>query len=151
MQATSNTAWIPKIVYFLQILMDPMVLSVLYIWCQLNKDTIVTFWFGTRFKAIYLPWVLLGFNLIINGGGVMELLGILVGHIYFFLKFKYPQELGGPDLIQTPAFFKSWFPDEVADVHGFGVPPERTQFDGDRPPPYFRGHRWGRGHVLGGQ
>lgn len=32
------------------ILMDPMVLSILYIWCQLNKDTIVNFWFG---KIIY--------------------------------------------------------------------------------------------------
>lgn len=29
------------------ILMDPMVLSVLYVWCQLNKDAIVNFWFGT--------------------------------------------------------------------------------------------------------
>lgn len=30
----------------IQILMDPMVLSVLYIWCQLNQDAIVNFWFG---------------------------------------------------------------------------------------------------------
>jgi len=28
------------------LLMDPMVLSVLYVWCQLNKDAIVNFWFG---------------------------------------------------------------------------------------------------------
>ena len=54
---------------FLQIpmLMDPMVMSILYVWCQLNKDTIVNFWFGTQFKAMYLPWVLFGFNLIISG------------------------------------------------------------------------------------
>ena len=38
---------------FLQIpmLMDPMVMSVLYVWCQLNKDVIVNFWFGTQFKV----------------------------------------------------------------------------------------------------
>ena len=48
-------------------LMDPMVMSILYVWCQLNKDTIVNFWFGTQFKAMYLPWVLFGFNLIISG------------------------------------------------------------------------------------
>ena len=63
----------------------------MYIWCQLNKDTIVNFWFGTQFKAMYLPWVLFGFKLIISGGGVMELIGILIGHMYFFLMFKYPQ------------------------------------------------------------
>ena len=38
----------------IQILMDPMVLSVLYIWCQLNQDTIVNFWFGkNKFFILY--------------------------------------------------------------------------------------------------
>ena len=32
------------------LLMDPMVLSVLYIWCQLNKDVIVNFWFGKNLR-----------------------------------------------------------------------------------------------------
>merc|ERR1712037_307185 len=79
-----------------------MVMSILYVWCQLNKDTIVNFWFGTQFKAMYLPWVLFGFNMIIAGGGVMELVGILIGHMYFFLMFKYPQDFGGPSLLSTP-------------------------------------------------
>jgi len=60
----------------MMVLMDPMVLSVLYVWCMLNKDTIVTFWFGTQFKAMYLPWVLFGFNMILSGGGMAELIGI---------------------------------------------------------------------------
>ncbi len=34
--------------------MDPLVLSVLYVWCQINKDMIVTFWFGMQFKASVL-------------------------------------------------------------------------------------------------
>ena len=51
----------------IKVLMDPMVMSILYVWCQLNKDTIVNFWFGTQFKAMYLPWVLFAFNLIISG------------------------------------------------------------------------------------
>ena len=86
-------------------LMDPMVLSILYVWCQLNKDTIVNFWFGTQFKAMYLPWVLFGFNMIIAGGGFMELIGILIGHLYFFLMFTYPQDFGGPSLLSTPQIF----------------------------------------------
>ena len=63
--------WILSVIValFLDImmLMDPMVMSVLYVWCQINKDTIVGFWFGTQFKAMYLPWVLFAFNLIISG------------------------------------------------------------------------------------
>ncbi|XP_030759401.1 derlin-1 [Sitophilus oryzae] len=131
------------------LLMDPTVLSVLYIWCQLNRDVIVTFWFGTRFKAVFLPWVLLGFNLVMSGGGMMELVGILVGHLYFFLAYKYPQELGGPSLLSTPGFLKSWFPDEIGGVHGFGQAPERAP-GVPRGPGMFRGHNWGQGHVLGG-
>ena len=34
-----------------QLLMDPLVLSVLYVWCQVNKDMIVQFWFGMQFKV----------------------------------------------------------------------------------------------------
>ena len=48
-------------------LMDLLVVAVTYIWCQLNKEVIVNFWFGSRFKAIYLPWVLAGMELIFQG------------------------------------------------------------------------------------
>lgn len=86
-------------VYFL---LEPMVISVLYVWCQLNQDRIVQFWFGTQFKAMYLPWILVGFNMIMRGGGLNELIGILVGHFYYFLMFKYPQDYGGRSFLTTP-------------------------------------------------
>ncbi|CAO1352894.1 unnamed protein product [Diamesa hyperborea] len=111
----------------LPFLMDPMVLSVLYVWCQLNKEVIVSFWFGTRFKAMYLPWVLLGFNLIMSNGSLFAIIGILVGHLYFFLKFTYPQELGGRAFLETPSFIKRYYPDaRPAGVFGF-APEGRTQ------------------------
>lgn len=31
--------------------MIPLIMSVLYIWAQFNKDTVVSFWFGTQFKV----------------------------------------------------------------------------------------------------
>ena len=45
----------------------PLVISVLYVWCQVNRDTIVQFWFGTQFKAMYLPWALAAFNVLLGG------------------------------------------------------------------------------------
>ena len=36
--------------------------------------------------------------------GVNELIGILVGHLYYFLKYRYPEEYGGRELIHTPEF-----------------------------------------------
>lgn len=71
----------------------------------------------------------------------MELLGILIGHLYFFLAFKYPQELGGPSLLATPGFLKNWFPEEGGGA--FGPAP-------DRGPAIPGGRIWGSGHVLGG-
>uniref|UniRef100_B8RJ43 Derlin n=1 Tax=Culex tarsalis TaxID=7177 RepID=B8RJ43_CULTA len=139
----------------LPLLMDPMVLSVLYVWCKLNKDVIINFWFGTRFKAMYLPWVLLGMNLILSSGSIFSIVGILVGHAYYFLKFIYPQELGGPSLLETPAIIKRYIPDVSGGVHGFSVPPvgqrpvnahqQQQQQQGGFG---FR-HSWGRGRVLG--
>ena len=34
----------------------------------------------------------------------MQLCGIIVGHLYFFLVFKYPQDFGGAQLLKTPSF-----------------------------------------------
>lgn len=34
------------------ILSSALVFSIVYIWCQINKDTIVTFWFGIQVKVI---------------------------------------------------------------------------------------------------
>jgi len=62
----------------------------------------VRFFFGIQLQAQYLPWVLCLFNMIVKGGGMIELIGIFVGHVYYFLKFRYAQDFGGPDLLKTP-------------------------------------------------
>lgn len=136
----------------LPLLMDPLVLSVLYIWCQLNKDQIVSFWFGTRFKAMYLPWVLFAFNLIIGSGGMMELFGIVVGHLYFFLMFKYPQDFGGVQLLKVPNFLYRLFPRRQGGMSGFGQAPSsrRRPDDDGNDGGLFRRHAWGQGQQLGG-
>lgn len=131
----------------LKLLMNILILSVLYIWCQFNKEQIVQFWFGTQFKAVYLPWILVAFNIIIGNGGWHDLLGIFVGHLYFFLMFKYPQDFGGYQLLHTPGFLYSFFPNRRGGVAGFGVAPasrRRTDEDNQR-------HSWGRGQQLGDQ
>jgi derlin-1 len=57
--------------------MDAMVLSVMYIWCQLNKEVMMSFWFGMQFKAMYMPWVILLFNWIISGSYVERIIYFL--------------------------------------------------------------------------
>ena len=113
---------------------------------MLNQDQIVSFWFGTRFKARYLPWALFGVNFMLVGGGLFELVGILVGHLYFFVMLKYPAEQG-VTLIQTPQFLYSYFPNNQPASF---VPPGRTARPGAAPsaPTAPTGHDWGRGRRL---
>lgn len=144
------------IAYFLKLylLMPPLVISVIYVWCQLNKDVVVQFWFGTRFRAIYLPWVLAGFNFLLHGGGFDELMGILVGHLFYFLMFQYPQEYGGASLLHTPWFFYKLFPLAQSRVAGFGAPPTRgtpgESAAQEARRPNIGGHNWGGGQRLDG-
>ncbi len=58
--------------------MDAMILSVMYIWCQLNKEVMMSFWFGMQFKAMYMPWVIMLFNWIISGSYVEQVLFVFL-------------------------------------------------------------------------
>ncbi|XP_041798466.1 derlin-1 [Chelmon rostratus] len=136
----------------MQLLMIPLIMSVLYVWAQFNKDIVMSFWFGTRFKAHYLPWVILGFNFIMGGSFVNELIGNLVGHLYFFLMFKYPMDLGGRTFLSTPEFLYRYFPNRRGGVSGFGVPPTRRPAVQEQAGGGGGGrHNWGQGFRLGGE
>ncbi|XP_075152111.1 derlin 1 [Haematobia irritans] len=138
------------LVFNVAFLMDLLVVAVTYIWCQLNKEVIVNFWFGSRFKAIYLPWVLAGMELIFQGS-IASLIGIFIGHFYYFLKFQYPQELGGNAFLETPNILKQYVPDTSGGISYFGVPPA-SRAD-QRPAAGGAGggfpNAWGRGNTLG--
>ncbi|CAF0964187.1 unnamed protein product [Adineta steineri] len=143
------------IILSISVLMEAMIFSVMYIWCQLNKETMMSFWFGMQFKAMYMPWVLLLFRWVISNTLQVPLCGIIVGHLYFFLVFKYPQDFGGAHLLQTPSFLYRYFPNDRASVSGFGTPPPPSTArrpddpeNNDRNP--GRQIFGGRGHVLGG-
>ncbi|XP_021563380.1 derlin-1 isoform X2 [Carlito syrichta] len=114
----------------MQLLMIPLIMSVLYVWAQLNRDMVVSFWFGTRFKACYLPWVILGFNYIIGG--------------------SYPMDLGGRNFLSTPQFLYRWLPSRRGGVSGFGAPPASMRRAADQNGGGGR-HHWGQGFRLGDQ
>lgn len=127
-----------------------MVMSVIYVYCMLNQDQIVSFWFGTRFKARYLPWALFGMNFLLGGGGMSELAGIIVGHLYYFVMLKYPAEQG-VTLLRTPQILHSYFPGGNPAPY---VPLERAarptttaarQTPATTP---STGYNWGRGRRL---
>jgi Derlin-2/3 len=57
-----------------------------------------------NFQAPYLPWVLFAFSLLLGNSVVVDLMGIIVGHIYYFLEDIFPRQQGGFRLLKTPRF-----------------------------------------------
>jgi Derlin-2/3 len=83
------------------ILGTPLITSIIYVWSKREPSIQMSFMFGLRFQSLWFPWVLLAFTVLMGGSPFPELMGILVGHLYFFLKDIYPRT-SGVDLIQTP-------------------------------------------------
>jgi len=61
-----------------------------YVWGRRNEDVKMSFLGFFTFNAPYLPWVMLGFSVLLGNGVIMDLIGIVVGHTYYFLEFVYP-------------------------------------------------------------
>ncbi|OXA46628.1 Derlin-1 [Folsomia candida] len=87
--------------FLLVILLGPMINSVVYIWCQLNPNVIIRFWFGTEFKAKIFPLVLAIMDLILYNDWIAQAIGILAGHAYYFSTTEWARLHGRP-LFETP-------------------------------------------------
>lgn len=61
-----------------------------YVWGRRNEDVKMSFLGFLQFNAPYLPWVMLTFSVLIGNAVVMDIIGICVGHMYYFLEFVYP-------------------------------------------------------------
>merc|ERR1739848_834998 len=70
-----------------------------------NPYVLMNVW-GVVMRAPYLPYVFLGFNFISNGRVLEDLIGIVVGHVYYFLEDVFPRQEGGFKIIITPDFLK---------------------------------------------
>jgi len=133
---TSLLLLIPGYLIPLPLLGLGLITVIIYYWSRrVPQDQMVRFMFGITFKAMYLPWALVAFRVLMGGMPISELCGILVGHVYYFLTEVYPDQ-GGRRLITTPQFLKEWFPAP-------GVRPARPGEGA-----FQAGHNWGRGNIM---
>lgn len=88
-----------------------------YVWSRRNPHVQLSFLGLFNFTAPYLPWVLLGFSFMLGSNPIVDILGMIAGHLYYYLEDVYPI-MSGRRLLATPGFVKALFP--APDVH---VPP----------------------------
>ncbi|TFJ87237.1 hypothetical protein NSK_001569 [Nannochloropsis salina CCMP1776] len=79
-----------------------------YVWGRRNEHVRLTFLNLFPFTAPYLPWVLLTFSMVLGNPATIDVIGIVVGHTYYFLEFVFPvvaEARGWPlrRLLHTPA------------------------------------------------
>ena len=78
-----------------------------YVWARRNPYIRMNFFGLLTFNAPYLPWVLLGFSLLLGNSVSVDLLGMAVGHCYYFLEDIFPNQPGGWKILKTPQFLKN--------------------------------------------
>ena len=61
-----------------------------YVWARQNPDVKMNVFGLLTFNAPYLPWVMLAFSLLLGNPVSMDVIGIFVGHTYYYLEFVYP-------------------------------------------------------------
>jgi Derlin-2/3 len=91
----------------------PLAFMMVYLWAR-NPENVhmrMNLMGLFPFNAPYLPWVLLLFSLFIGNPIETDLLGILVGHMYYFLVSVYPRvaDIRGwscRKLLVTPSILK---------------------------------------------
>ena len=109
--------------------------AVLYLWSKRNPEAPTSIW-GFRLKGAQLPWGLMAFNVLIGGSPLNDLIGVLVGHVYYFLAEVYPLQ-SGRAVLSTP----EWLQRMVGGAAGI-----RVQGAAAHP----ARHNWGgQGRALG--
>ncbi|KAF0539102.1 putative Derlin-1 [Gigaspora margarita] len=123
-----------------------LVMAIIYLWSQEFRESIVTFIFGIRFKGSYFPWVLLAFDVLRGGDVLSTAVGIIAGHIYYYLQELYPAT-GGSRLLNTPQLLYRYFPPSSSGTRtsfGTAFAPRNQNTAGEGST-----HIWGRGQRLG--
>lgn len=80
--------------------------TLVYIWSRRNPETRLSFLGLLVFTAPYLPWVLIGFSFFMhNHVPKDEILGVVVGHVYYFFADVWPGLYEGSRPMEPPAWW----------------------------------------------
>ncbi|MCL7031840.1 hypothetical protein MKW94_023104 [Papaver nudicaule] len=84
--------------YFLGV---SLVFMLLYVWSREFPTAQISLYGLVTLKAFYLPWAMLCMDVIFGSPLMPDLLGIIAGHLYYFLTVLHPLA-SGRQLLKTP-------------------------------------------------
>jgi len=101
-----------------QFLGSSLAFMMVYVWSRRHRRVRMSFLGVATFEAPYLPWVLLAFSALLRPGGggagggsgvAVDLLGLAVGHCYYFFEDVYPRLTDGRRPLGTPRVLTALF------------------------------------------
>jgi len=106
-------------VYDIVFLSHSLVVMVVYIWSRRNPEEHLNLLGLFTIPAPYLAYVMLGFSVMFGGvaAAAVDIIGIVVGHVYWFLADIVPKIIGR-DVLKTPGFVSALFPHDDVVVPG---------------------------------
>ncbi|KAA8533897.1 hypothetical protein F0562_031414 [Nyssa sinensis] len=78
-----------------------LVFMIVYVWGREFPNERINMYGLVQLKGFYLPWFMLGVDLIIGNPLMPAILGIAAGHLYYFLTVLHPLA-GGKNICKTP-------------------------------------------------
>jgi len=150
----------------MSVMSEPILYMIIYVWSRRDPDMQLNMW-GVKFKALYLPWVYMAIRVVMGGSPTAILIGIAIGHLFYFLVEVVPAK-HGVELVRTPQWcvdFLQWASGQSQGNPSVFAPPGRAD---DAPPVGTAnapagaaggaaaglrnrtgGYNWGHGNVLG--
>lgn len=101
-------------------------IMLVYVWSRRNPFIRMNFFGLLNFQAPYLPWVLLGFSVLLGNTVWVDLMGMAVGHTYYVMEDVFPNQRGGIRILKTPQFLKTLF-DPPPEDRSYSPLPEDQQ------------------------
>ncbi|CAK8676653.1 derlin-2-like [Clavelina lepadiformis] len=98
-------------------------IMLVYIWSRRNPYVRMSFFGVITFRAPYLPWVLIGFSIMLGNSIIVDAIGVACGHIYYFLEDAFPEQPAGFKILHTPRILKYLF-DPPPDADEYATLPE---------------------------
>ncbi|KAL4152583.1 hypothetical protein PRNP1_009511 [Phytophthora ramorum] len=139
--------WVVAFFMGIPFLGTSLIFMIVYVWSRRNPTAPVAIW-GFRFDGLYLPWALIAFTVLVGGNPMMDMFGVIAGHLYYFLLEVLPATKGW-NLLQTPAIFANLFPSPQVAVGGVPIIGARGAAGRGAAPQGGGGYAWGTGQTLG--
>ncbi|XP_057952592.1 derlin-1-like [Malania oleifera] len=78
-----------------------LVFMIVYVWGREFPNALINIYGLVSLKGFYLPWAMLALDLLFGNPLKPDILGIVVGHLYYFLTVLHPLA-GGKYIFKTP-------------------------------------------------